>query len=527
MPGVSLSIWQALQEHALLPPASTFVCRDLEVGCRDLEIDVCPDLAIDAADLLPALIRVWERAIADTDRPPLKRAERAMLARLQRAREAGAILSLGVAGAEPWFDTSVGERLIWWPRGVPQGERVAVISSRLGRWSKLPPHWFVTLRHVFESIDPAQQTLVSARETALEELVERWAGARQVPLLMFDVTTPRQSLRRWWSDCLHTATGLRSEMPWKFPALVSPPLLASQPTPIPVRDAVLVAVSDQVVVCQVRPQGNVWRLLEQRLARDANSICRTATILAGPGFTSDQAADSLRRRGARVQTVFADNATRNPEPQGRTTCGTRCGDEAELILAPPEYPYLVHCTRAIDGPWPDQDRGDYLDELLFGGTDPVRTPLTTLARIVGTQTLLATGRAIRGRFPVVCFTSVPLVDLPALRTFRAHRGRWDFEPYGIAIRRDWLLARGTRAVIYGDDSVWENMDETTRPFFQRRFSGSGRVVDWSIEQEWRNVGTLDLHDLPANAAFVFVPTLAAATVLRPISRWPVLILTPS
>ena len=511
MPRGSLSVWGALQEHGLLPP---FAC----------DTDCDPEIA--TADLLPTLIRIWEQATVGPDRSARKRGELALLARLRQARESGAQLTLGVAGAQSWFDAAVGDRLVWWPRGAPAGQRVAVVSSRLGRWSKLPPHWFPTLRRVLEQIDPARQVLVSARGTALAELIARWAAVRQVPLLMFDVTEGCQSVRRWWLSGLRTTAEESARMPWQFPALVSPQLVQAHIPSAPVRDAVLMAASDQVVVCQARPRGNVWRLLEQRLAHAASSIESHTTILNGSGFTSNIACDALRRRGALVQPACTVEATGSLLPQGPGECETPCGDAADLIITPPDYAYLVHCTRAIDGPWPDQDRDDYLDELLFGGSVTLRTPLTTLMRIVAKQVLLATGRAIRGRFPVVCFTGVSLSELPVLRTFRPHRGRWDFEPYGIAIRRDWLLARGTRAVVYGDDSVWENMDETKRPFFQRRFSGASQGIDWSIEQEWRHVGGLDLLDLPTDAAFVFVPTPAAATALCTFSRWPVLVLPP-
>jgi len=110
----------------------------------------------------------------------------------------------------------------------------------------------------------------------------------------------------------------------------------------------------------------------------------------------------------------------------------------------PRADYLTHCTRGTDGPWPDQDRAEYLDNLILGRPDAAHSALSALTRIVQQRRLLATGRAIRGGTPVVCFTAAGIAELRHLRTFRSHRRRWDFEPYGIGVSREWLEQRGQR-----------------------------------------------------------------------------------
>ncbi len=139
--------------------------------------------------------------------------------------------------------------------------------------------------------------------------------------------------------------------------------------------------------------------------------------------------------------------------------------------------------------------------------------------------LLATGRAIRGGTPVVCFTAVEIAAISKLRTFRAHRTRWDFEPYGISIAKDWLIERGARPVVYGDETLWKQLAEPQRPYFQRRWSGRDNAIDWSVEREWRHLGTLNLAELPSDAAFVFVPTRDEAERLSVLSPWPVVVVS--
>ena len=133
----------------------------------------------------------------------------------------------------------------------------------------------------------------------------------------------------------------------------------------------------------------------------------------------------------------------------------------------------------------------------------------------------------RGDARVVCFTAVPLRELPQLRCFRPHLARWDFEPYGICICREWLEKQGCSPVRYGDDALWESLDEEIRPFFQVRTSSarrSGRVMDWAFEREWRHIGNVDLGQLPTDAGIIFVPSLEEARQMAMISRWPVTIL---
>ena len=128
--------------------------------------------------------------------------------------------------------------------------------------------------------------------------------------------------------------------------------------------------------------------------------------------------------------------------------------------------------------------------------------------------------------PVVSFTSVRLDELRELRVFRSHRGRWDFEPYGICIRRDSLVATGARAVSYASDDEWKEMSEQERPFFQlnRSVTRAGNIMDWTVEQEWRQIGNVDLSTLKPEDAWIFVPDEEEAAKVRLVSPWPVVVI---
>jgi hypothetical protein len=154
-------------------------------------------------------------------------------------------------------------------------------------------------------------------------------------------------------------------------------------------------------------------------------------------------------------------------------------------------PMLFHYTRACEGPWPDQTRREYLEELWDGGGH--RDAAATLRRILRTGRLIASGRLIRGGYPVVSLTPVPPSILAELHRYRRHLIRWDFEPYGIAIDREWLEWQGAAPVHYLPPEAFAALPELERPWYQKH---QPPRCDYSAEQEWRWRGDLELDAVP-------------------------------
>lgn len=291
---------------------------------------------------------------------------------------------------------------------------------------------------------------------------------------------------------------------------------------VPERDRRLMAAAEMVIVLGVRTNGCIHRLLRHNLESR-----RSVMLVDLPGLQSQAARDELVALGATLWSPTPEEQ----EPLCKMAVASvdeyRTDGICEIVpvQADPEWVFLSHTTRSCPGPWPAQSPTEHLDALLDDSPDADHSSLATLKRIVSQRLLRASSRLIRGGFPVVCLTQTPLTDLPRLRQFRAHRTRWDFEPYGLCINREWLQERGARPVVYGDEATWEQLANADRPFFQfvqRAATDDQRhVVDWTVEQEWRHAGHLDLQALPADSAYVFVPDFAAARVISQISPWPV------
>jgi len=284
-------------------------------------------------------------------------------------------------------------------------------------------------------------------------------------------------------------------------------------TNIPERDRRLIHAADTILALQIRPHGNIHRALCLALQRGQR------VELAAP-LSPVRVVEDLLSRGA-LEWPVPDLPDWNVDVEPAIPV-------YELVPFPADsnWHFLTHTTRACAGPWPDQTLEEYIDLLLDHHPAADHSAVSTLMRIVTEQRLRASGTAIRDQIPVVCFTEVPLGQLPEFHRFRAHRTRWDFEPYGLCIARTWLEQQGARPVIYGDDAVWNTLTVEERYRFQRaksrlRARPDRPPLDWTIEREWRHAGDVELAALPPDQGLIFVPNAAEARRLAAVSPWPV------
>ena len=110
----------------------------------------------------------------------------------------------------------------------------------------------------------------------------------------------------------------------------------------------------------------------------------------------------------------------------------------------------------------------------------------------------------------ICFTEAPIqefnaiFELASIASERKLRPR--YEPYGVAVSKSWLYARGGRPVIYEAPSQLENFP----PSLLYRFCPYDPLknIDFTWEREWRIQA--DLLTLEPVHTLVIVPTAAEA-----------------
>lgn len=523
----------------------------------------------DGDNLLPQLRRAWLRHPAPSiwgrwvalQKPPME---------LTWSLPAPTLLN-----PERWF----GLRLVWWPHGIPARPWTAIVASRLSSSTPAADAVFAALRVHCIGLPPGQQ-LLQIHGPTVSQFTDHLIQTCGVPAVRCEVPTNRLSLRGWMRRVVRSAVCSDPDgaaAVWVSP-LVAGDLEGREHAAHPLTDRLQIGLADRIVVLGIREGGHLESLLRLRARdnRDPASVvevpdCVTSTALHALETSpltltrrtvwsmseqrllsepqTQDASLSEKRRCATADTVDSPQVRRG---RGDMLAEMDSQRRAELL---PVTRYLLHWTRASDAPWPDQTVSEYLDDVLWSAPSPSvdcgravegwrsdmslrdGTALATLARICRQQRLLASSRAIRGGHAVVCFSARTIGELHQLRQFRPHRRRWDFEPFGIAIALTWLVQRGARPVIYGNETTWNNLPPVQRPFFQKlsrpeRHGAQGRRTrrapdqDWRSEREWRIAADVDLSSLTARQAFVFVPADVDPGLLNDVCRWPMIRLRP-
>lgn len=231
------------------------------------------------------------------------------------------------------------------------------------------------------------------------------------------------------------------------------------------RDRFIVENADVIIPVSIRPGGNLESLLD--------------------GMPSDKI---VRRFRTPYQ---SDCSGRLPSPPVK--------DEIKL----PEFPWnhLTHWTHTTFEPGMGETKRQFYRKIVSAKGYYPYSAFENLKNILKTRKIFATP-TVRNGVRVVSFTALNPVDSQRNMRWAAFRGRYYWEPYGIAIAFDVAVEMGIRPVIYGDEATFLKLKENERPYFQP----VGRRGQWRSEMEYRHVGDFDLRHVPRDALIAVVRT---------------------
>jgi len=170
--------------------------------------------------------------------------------------------------------------------------------------------------------------------------------------------------------------------------------------------------------------------------------------------------------------------------------------------------WLVHWTRASQGPWPGEKAWEFYRDLLARPGIYVRSAGETLIRIIADRKIRGSSRRLHSGKSAVAFTSLKAENAVQLMRWRKRFVQYTFEPYGLGIKLDVIKNMGARRVEYENTPSCAPADKL--------FSQSpGRRGDWIIEKEWRIRGDLPLNGVERDDIIVIVPDETAAELIRP------------
>lgn len=173
----------------------------------------------------------------------------------------------------------------------------------------------------------------------------------------------------------------------------------------------------------------------------------------------------------------------------------------------PKGEWLVHWTRTCPGKWPGEKSCEFYHDLLKNNTVYVRNAGETLSRIIREQKIRGSDWKTPGNVHLSAFTALDPGDALALMCWRKCYGRYSFEPFGIGVQKEALLALGVQKVNYTFGGETINSD--------RAFThAAGDQGHWVWESEWRVLGDVSLGVISRKDITAIVPDRFAARNLK-------------
>jgi hypothetical protein len=445
--------------------------------------------------------------------------------------------------------------VFWLPSEIDISDLHLIACSRLPRNLHDHPLLIDAIRSVAEGLTLPSATLLYSPRFTLASHLRAISQKLQVPLLSLS-SIPSRANEAWFRNnakqsrsplgpklffCCplegNLADNILAELPADSPlAVIADQFTNASAVPESLIDWLAVHIAHRVNVISLRPGGNLEAAVSDCLS-GANHNPLRVRILNAPQFTPSGLVDQLVQAGATRWTIAPPPSSVSSRGSFRPEQNETASSSPLICDSQPLGDFLFHWTRAAE--LNRQGAADqYLTKLLAASQrarisiqefvfndspqDRLERLLKTLLQILAEMRLRASGRWTRDHRPVVSLTAQPLANWPEFRSFRAHLGRWDFEPCGLGLSREVILHLGGRPVIYGDELTYRELAGGEQTYFQLNCSrGPHRLIDWTTEREWRVPDDIDLRLFGVQDAFVFVPNRKAAETAARFSRWPV------
>ncbi len=233
---------------------------------------------------------------------------------------------------------------------------------------------------------------------------------------------------------------------------------------------------------------DVWRL------RDLTAL-NAADIIYPVSIRPGGRLDTMLR----TESIKAEIRNNFRVPWHSTARRTPIYDLLKTELNPlPAGDWLVHWTRTSPGSWPGETEAAFFRDMLARPAIYVRSARETLIRILREKFIRASSWKIFGQIPVVSLTENTPQTAVTLMKWRKRFIRYTYEPYGIAVRRQFLEPSGARRVVYSEHGRVPDPDAWM-------VQSPGEFADWTREREWRFPGDLQLTGIKGRDWFIIVP----------------------
>jgi len=387
-----------------------------------------------------------------------------------------------------------------------------ILNSRPNKALHSDSVWFTKTVNLAKDSIRKNWTLVSSYGPITYSVVSFSAKGKGLavlcdgPIPFMDKDDVEEKFKTEFSDIFHMETTL-------FISGFSPGALPKTKLRWAIRDETAGSISEIILPCEVRPNGNMARILESAYLKGKTVIHQDANSSSHNHCPKGPLKLRLKNNSQYTPKIV-------PEIHKKIT-----QNNSSVLKAPfykgvfvPNVPLenyagdlLIHYTRACRGPWPGQSWSEYLSDLIHNNPGSSHDAVDTLKRILVERKIRACGKWTRGSIPVVSFTETTPEQFGLICKWRRGLMRRTFEPYAIAFSKKALFDKGARKVIYAPEEDFKTLPQDAKPFFQLSLS---LCADWSVEKKWRLPGDLGLENMKSSDWFVIAPNQHDAQDLR-------------
>jgi predicted Rossmann fold nucleotide-binding protein DprA/Smf involved in DNA uptake len=388
----------------------------------------------------------------------------------------------------------------------------AILNSRKPLRIHPDDRWLVATQSLVRMACREGYAIASSYGSMPYNLVSRMSACEETPVVgVCDNILPFMGTEKSLALFNDTYRDLFPDGKTLFLSSFSPGSSPSRAVRFQQRDDIVAALSSSILVAEVRAGGNMTRMMESAVKRNAQVTLFLPEIADNSTAGNHQFLEKYPAAGARI--VSQESLQTVEDHLAEPSNHTLSRDTSLQVLLNPlaKGEHLIHYTRSCPGPWPGQSLAEFCQSLIDGCCDSAHTAFDTLMRILGENLIRGSHKLVRGNDPVVSFTECLPYTLDELIKWRPGLIRWSFEPYGVAIRMQALTPLRVEPAIYGTEEVFDQLTEERRFLFQL-VKPEGN--DWSIEKEWRLRGDLRLSDLPREDVTVVVPRLEEAMIIQ-------------
>lgn len=175
-----------------------------------------------------------------------------------------------------------------------------------------------------------------------------------------------------------------------------------------------------------------------------------------------------------------------------------------------KWNYIAHWCRTSNNPWPGETRYEYYHAIARSTGRYPRSAFDTLCRILSEKRLRASPRHLHKGMEAVAFSGLKPTDVVALMRWRPRFVNMNFEPYAIAVERDYAEEIGIRRVLYGSPEMFKILPDKDKPYFH----SLGEKTEWAVEREYRCCHDLALADISPDKIVTITKTESEIEVLK-------------